>query len=68
MSHLQPKFLAKAKASLKKAQAPRAMPRSMIETVATSSSSATKPVRGSMEHGWFWMTFPPDYRIFSLKK
>lgn len=68
MSHLQPKFVAKAKASMVRSRAPQAMPRSMIIYAATSTSSATKPRKNDPEAGWFWATFPPDYRIFSLKK
>jgi hypothetical protein len=69
MSHLQPKFIAKAKASMNRSRAPRAMPRSMILEAASSSVSATRPRKNNPETGWFWCCWPnPDYRVFTLKK
>ena len=68
MSHLQPKFVAKAKSAFKQTRTPHSLPRSMRLTAASSASSATKPRRGNREVGWFWTTFPPDHLQFTLKK
>lgn len=68
MSHLQPKFIAKAKEGLKRSQEPRSMPRSMIVTESTSIPTARHKRRPG-EFGWcWWNSGSVDYRIFSLKK
>lgn len=66
MSHLQPKFLTKAKTSFKQAKAPRSMPRNMIVDIACKSPYAKRKNKDP----WFTMdgVYPPDHRIFSLKK
>lgn len=65
MSHLQPKFIAQAKAGLKQARAARSMPRSVIAEQASRPATAAKRNRTD----WYiWWDPRPDYRIFTLKK
>ena len=65
MSHLQPKFIAKAKAAHRNAKAPRSMPRSMIIDTAIYGSLSAQQRLASTE---WWCDARPDFRIFSLKK
>lgn len=66
MSHLQPKFIAKAKANIQRSRAPRAMPRNMIVDIACSAPCAKRKDKDP----WFnmWGKYSADHRIFSLRK
>ena len=65
MSHLQPKFIAKAKAAQRNAKAPRSMPRSMIiDTAVYGALSSQQRVACR----WPYWGGAPDFRIFSLRK
>lgn len=64
MSHLQPKFVAKAKSSMKQARAPRSMPRKMRLDEARAIDRASR--RDCL--GWSIWDTTLDHRVFTLKK
>lgn len=68
MSHLQPRFIAKAKAAHKRSGVIRQLPRSMLVDQATMLSIATRRDPDCPWNGHWSFHLSPDYRIFTLKK
>jgi hypothetical protein len=68
MSHLQPRFIAQAKARNKQSRAPHSMPANMLKNEASRFHieqwfSLSQPPRRCYEN-----CFSPNYRVFSLRK
>lgn len=77
MSHLQPKFIAKAKAAHRNAKAPRSMPRSMIRAESEGIVIVIQPGQRSKHRGgmfddsglWYWDCLGGiPYLKFALQK
>lgn len=74
MSHLQPRFIAKAKAAHKRSGTPRQMPRSMIISESDGRFAPMHPsgrkVRRKDEPSWFyeWYGACIPHLAFTLKK
>jgi hypothetical protein len=66
MSHLQPNFIAKNKARIRNAHAPRSMPRSMIKKEAARYPMADwGGIPDNMYYSWCDVI---NHRIFTLRK
>lgn len=66
MSHLQPNFIAKNKARIQNARAPKRMPRSMIKKEAERAVVQDWLELG--ERSWYCWCGVTDHRIFTLRK